>query len=322
VIEERDDAPKANMPILIMSLFLSIILWGVVYAQNANPNPKEFEVSLSMPGLSPQLALLNPPKSIQVAVVASPERLKLIPSQLVGQVNLAHAHGGKAYYSVALPLSIKDIAVENTPSVQLSIEPVVYRTLPVQSGTRGKVSDKTAILTERNVMPKTVTVSGAESIMKSVAEARVTLDLAQEDPAHPTPQLQDIFLYDASGHQISEERGDLKKDSYQAEVTPTFTSPLQEKTAIVLVKLVGQANRGYAVTNYEAAPTAVTIRGSSIALARLSQIETGPVDLKGLTKDKQFTTTLVLPPGVNSTTPSKVKVRVTVRPVITNPTTP
>ena len=66
---------------------------------------------------------------------------------------------------------------------------------------------------------------------------------------------------------------------------------------------------------YQNQPETVAISGTSQAIATLSQVETEPIDLTGLTKDHQFTAAIKLPPGISKCEPNKVKVRVHIVPV-------
>jgi YbbR domain-containing protein len=107
-------------------------------------------------------------------------------------------------------------------------------------------------------------------------------------------------------------------------VTPVLIPSPEEKTASILARFKGRVAPGFEQAGYRLERETVTLTGPSYALATISSVETQPIDIEGLSGNREFVAPLRLPPGVTATRPSKVKVRVLVRrvPIPTTPTTP
>lgn len=311
-----------NAPILFMSLFMALMLWGVVYTQDTTLVDRPITLKLEyLENLDPKLILVSPPATASVYIHTTEDNYAdLKKKQLSASVSLSRAQVGRHSYPIALPRLIRDMH-ESSASVDLTIEPLEHKVMALQTQTKGKLSDPNVLLHDKTVVPTFVNISGPRSAIERVNEARIMLDLSKEDPANPTPISDDIFLYDSRGVQIKEGEEGITKDHNIGEVTPIFSSAPQEKTVFVLARFRGKANKGYISSSYQVSPEQVTITGTSQALARLSQVETDPIDLTGLVKDRQFVVMLKLPPGVSKCQPDRVKVRVSIIPA-TVPTNP
>lgn len=311
----RKGFAQVNVPVLTMSLVLSVVLWGVVYSQESTAPPETAQVQLVFSGLKPNLALVNQPSEISVVVTATADQLKEIKHTLLsGRVDLSQAKAGRGRYGVALPAILRDVTTPSLPQIDLQLEPVERRWLPVGLGTKGRILDPNIVLVDRYWVPKKVLVSGPQSQMAKVAEARVTLDLSKLNPENPTPYNDYIFLYDTRGVQIQELGSGLAIDPPDATVTTVFNSAPQTRTMAVQVQFKGQPNSGYMMDNYVCKPPYVTVTGTSSALARQSSVKTAPIDVTGLTRDHQFTIPIELPSGFAASAPPTVKVRIIVRP--------
>lgn len=311
-----DRLRSANFSTLFMSFCLAVALWGVVFTQDSTTTTQTLLISLSYPNtLDPNLVLVNQPTSIFVEVTTSSEHMKEIANrQWIGSVTLTGAKPGHQTYPVALPAGIRDIAKEPRGKVDLVIERVLRRTIPLQAVTKGKLSDSNTVLSDRTVSPPSVTISGPGTAVANVSDARIVLDLDQETPQNPTTQQNYIYLYDSNGVQLDTEKLGIRTDPPIGEVTPVFMSATQQRIVSVLPQFANQPSSGYRTGSFNVQPPTVTLTGSSSTLAQISQVLTEPVNLKGLSQSHQFKVKVILPKGVSQSRPMSVKVRVEVLP--------
>jgi YbbR domain-containing protein len=311
-----DRLRSANLSILLMSFCLALALWGVVFTQESTTTTQTLLISLSYPNtLDPNLVLVNQPTSIFVEVTTSAEHMKEIANrQWIGDVLLTGAKPGHQTYQVGLPPGIRDIAKESKGKVDLVIEKVMKRSIPLQAVTKGKLNDTSTVLSDRTVSPSSVVISGPGTAVANVGEARVVLDLDQESPQNPTTQQNYVYLYDSNGVQLDTEKLGIRTDPPIGEVTPVFMSAPQQRIVSVLPQFANQPSAGFRTGSFVVQPPTVTVTGSSSALAQISQILTEPVNLEGLSQSNQFKVKVILPKGVSQSRPVSVKVRVEILP--------
>lgn len=309
------EAPsKINVPILIASFVLSIFLWAVVYAQNLPIATRQMEVELVLDGLdTTQFAITKRPDKLRIWVTGSEQQLnELRDTEKFALVDLSQPILGKRVYEVRLlPNLLRQLATDSTPEVTMEIEPVRKREgLKVMVQTSGRLPNDELRLDRLVVDPKEVSILGPQSLVESVAQVRVRFDLSDVDPQRKTPH---TVLCEPLDDQMRPIDG-VKVQPTFVGLTPVLIPSPQEKTANVLVRFKGSPAPGYESAGYRLDADNALLMGPSFALATLSSVSTEDIDLTGLTGPKDFTVKLKLPPGVTDAKPSRVKVRVLVRP--------
>jgi YbbR domain-containing protein len=303
---------KINVPLLVASLVVSFVLWAAVYAQNLPVATRQVEVDLLRDGLNEnQYAVLKSPDKLRVWVTGSEQQLnELRDMEKFGLVDLSRAAPGARTYPVALqPTLLRELAHDPVPEIRLDIQRILRRRIRVTPQTSGKLSSNDLRLDSLVLDPEAVTVSGPQSLVQQVAEARILFNLGEADPRRAAPHNLPVELVDSKGRRVQ----DVQVSPVFVAVTPVLQPAPEEKTASVLVRFKGSVASGYEQTAYTVDRDSVVLVGPSFALATVSSIETQPVDVTGLTAPKQFTVPLRLPPGVTSTRPTTIRVRVIVR---------
>lgn len=322
-MSESKQGSKVNVPLLISSLLISFFLWASVYAQNLPVVTRQLEIDLLLQGLdSDRFAVVKRPTTIKVWFTGSEQQVKeLRDMEKYGRIELSQAVAGDRSYPVLLqPPLLRDLAHDSVPEIRLDIQPMMTRIIKVSRQTTGKLPNDDLRLDSLVLEPDSITVTGARSLVSQVAEARITFDLSQADPKKADPHRLSVDLLDARGVRVPE----VNPTPPIINVTPVLIPSPEQKTASILARFKGRVAPGYEQAGYRLARETVTLVGPSYALAMVSSIETQPIDIEGLTENREFTAPLRLPPGVTSTKPSKVKVRVLIRrvPESTPPATP
>lgn len=319
-MSESNQATKVNVPLLVASLIVSFFLWASVYAQNLPVATRQVEVDLLPDGLNTErFAIVKRPPNFKVWVTGSEQQLKeLQDMEKFGLVELSQAVAGDRTYPVALqPPLLRELAHDSVPEIRLDIQPIMKKTFKITPQTTGKLPSNDLRLDSLVSEPDSITVTGARSLVVQVVEARVSFDLSQADPKRAAPHNLLVELVDARGLRV----GGVDVSPPIVGVTPVLIPSPEEKTASILARFKGRIAPGFEQAGYRLERETVTLTGPSYALATISSVETQPIDIEGLSGNREFVAPLRLPPGVTATRPSKVKVRVLVRRVPT-PTTP
>lgn len=305
-------AGTVNLPIFIMSFLLSIVLWVFVYLQNApRPMPQVYPLKLVAQGLDEKSYIVTDiPTTVDAIAQGTTERLKhLTDSNPVAVVDLGNAQPGKKRYpALIFPESVRDMFGDTPPMVTVEIARFARREMPVVLTTSGELSDKTLMLDQTTIDPKTVTVQGPEPDVRRVAEVRAVLDLTQVHPSQASYLVGIEPL--ASGNRPLPR---VTLDHAFVRITTVLSPAAEDKSVFVSPVFVGSPAAGYAVGGYMPDPEQVTLIGKSLDLAQISKVLTDPIRIDGVREDTTFDATLRLPPGIKAR-PSTVKVRVTVHP--------
>lgn len=310
----------ARIPLAIASILLSLGLWLYVQYQdlpNQPSGPNRIAVPLQATGLRSGLWALNVPPTVEFTAEGTAEELaKIDRSNLVATVDLSNAAEGKNSYRAVLkaPTEYKVNWSPAFKKVTLTIERESTRTLPVTVDTAGGLNVEKRLYNNASTEPESVTIHGPTSLVNDVVKARVILDLSKVTPqtAYKLPvellQLNDLPVSDK-----------ITCEPREVTVRPSLTIAPTAKSLLVSPIFKGQPLFGYQIVSYEVFPNQVNIRGESEAIAKLSLVETEPIDITGISKTTIIETVLNLSPGLRSIDANraveKVKVRIQVEKV-------
>ncbi|CAN5509132.1 CdaR family protein [soil metagenome] len=311
-----------SLPLAIASLLLSLILWLYVFPQNLDENiPRQVSVKLSYTGLPDGMTVTRIPDTVLLTAKGEVKALDALVAdpQLEAVVPLGAAKPGRQRYPVTItPGRYKDF-FEERQYAWVETEEIATRKIAVEVETRGQLSDETLALDDALIDPPIVEVRGPRSVIDRIAKARVPFDLravtlTTRDPQYPAVEA--LFANGAVAENVS-------LDPKIVKVTPIVSSSPQQKQISILTQIISSPAVGYIMAGYEISPPLVSIRGSSRALAGITQISTEPLDISGITKTTEFTVNLKVPKGITVSGTRVVHVKVMVNPApATNSSTP
>ena len=148
--------------------------------------------------------------------------------------------------------------------VSLSIEEEVEKSIPVRVITSGTVQEGLA-LGKPVPTPNMVTVSGPESVLSNIVEARAVVDVngAGED-IEKTVKLGCI-----DGYGVAIEKSNIKLSEFQATVNiPVYKT----KEIPINVSTAGSVREGYGIRSVNYEPTSIVIAGEEEALKNVESI--------------------------------------------------
>jgi YbbR domain-containing protein len=307
---------QINMSILVMSLFLSVMLWLIVYSQTVPAQtPQTFWPKVRAEGLNEdELFVRSMQETIPITLQGPEARMRQVREAAEAPfavVDLSGARPGRLYYPVQIyPEFVRPLLVNPDLQVQVEIEAVTDRTMRVRGDTRGELPEATLKLDALELEPQEVVVEGPRSEVDAATTARAVLDLGRVTPGARTPYTVDVEVLDSRGRPLP----NVRIAPPFVSVTPVLSAAPEERRLVVVPSFSGQPASGYLVTDFTLDPPQVLVRGRSMILAGTTTVETSPIDLAGLRQTRTFTATLRFPQGVDPVREQdrRVRVRVTI----------
>lgn len=299
---------------LLLAFVLAVVVWvSAVITADPNEQRTSRPVEIEIIGLDPNLLLeeeipnqarltLEAPRSIW-------DKLNSNPTLIHVWIDLSGLGAGT--HEVEVKSRINASPVRNLQidpeQIQLTLEPLLQRTLPIQAVVTGglPVGYQKG---EPSVEPQQVTVSGPESQVNRVSLARVLLNIT--GASESINQRLRVELLDEAGLVVP------NLDVNPAEVSVNLPIQLLGgfKNAAVKVVTKGQVSEGYRLTSISVSPPTVTLFSDDLDLIEQIPgfVETLPVDLSNLTDDVEISTGLNLPENVTLVREPSVLVQVSV----------
>ena len=158
--------------------------------------------------------------------------------------------------------------------------------------------------------PSEVRVSGAASLIARIAAVYATVRFG--DAATDLVTSVQPVAVDATGAPID----GLVTDPAVVQVTVPVLPTATTRTVPVVWNIRGAVGAGYGITHISVDPPAVTVRGEPAAIGSVDHVDTGPVDVTGITADRSFNVGLVLPAGTSLFRSTGSTVTVSIAPLI------
>lgn len=302
-----------NLPTLLLALALALAAW-ISAVTAADPTQERIyprSVPIEIVGQDPALVLTNEVPAQMTITLSAPasiwDRLQNEQNPVRAVVDLSGLEAGTHTIPVQVQVSIRPVEVVSYAPrmLTLRLEKLASRTLPIRLVQRGEL----AIGYEAE-MPKlnqtSATVSGPESLVNQVKEARAVLDVnAAEQSINRSIALQAIDAKEmvVDGVTVSPE---------QVAVSLTITQRGGYRNVVVKVVVKGQVASGYRVTNISVFPPAVTVYSSDPKLVDElpGYVETAALELSNAREDLDVFLQLNLPPAVSVVGDQTVEVQV------------
>ena len=196
-------------------------------------------------------------------------------------------------------------------SVTVNVERYVTKRVPVVVEVTGKMPEGLYLNGYRSD-PTTLSVSGPQSLVTSVARAAVKLDQStlsaqrMEDSAALSIELQN-----AQGESVVSDKLEITNQSVitsevmvETELVPMKEVPLETETFVT-----GEPAEGYVLTGIELATESVQVAAAQQTLDAISMITTdAPLDIEGATEDVSGYVRLRRPSNIENTLPTEVAV--------------
>jgi YbbR domain-containing protein len=299
-----------NWPLKLMAVILATLLYAGLVVSQSN---FDFDTAVPINTVNqPADAVLlgNLPPVSRIRYVATGDvGPPPTPESFRATVNLAGVNpsAGSTYVPVDVQsVDPRFLVIDYEPrGINIQLDPRVSKQVPVKVKTGPIPADlevRPPVLT-----PETVTVSGPASVVQTVvaAQADVLID--------PNGLIVDRDIPLIPVDIIGNSRTPVQVEPQSVHVRMEAFHDRREKTLAVHVVTTGTPPTGYAVDQVTIEPATVLVEGEPAALATVSQADTAPVSLTGITGTLDTQMPLALPPGVIAVGSSTVHVRITMR---------
>lgn len=163
--------------------------------------------------------------------------------------------------------------VHSNNSVNVEVEDKIEKQLPITVRAASNVAEGYAI-SNKSATPNLITVTGAESIVNTISEVAVDVDVSNADSdivAYGEP-----VFYDYAGKVISSEKFEYDVESVEVTINIKKTKELR-----VRVKTKGEVKEGYQISSVDYQPTNIVVVGDAADLAKVDEIVIDDVDVTG-----------------------------------------
>lgn len=304
-----------NLGTLLTAFILAVIVWvSAVIA--SDPNEEHIlnrPVSIEIIGQDPNLQIMGEVTRHVTLVLRAPSsvwtQLNNDQQSVTAKVDLSNL--GSGVHSVAVQVQILPHLVrlvsQDPQQITITLDSITTQVLPVNLNVTGKppvgYQAQTPLLD-----PAQVTVTGPESLISKVKQARINIDITNANQTitrDVVPLLLNTEGQSVSGLTISPEA-----------VTVTQPINLLGGYRYVIVRAIstGQVGPGYRVTNIFVTPVGVVVFSSNPELVNNlpGYVETQAIDLTGKEDDFETLVDLNLPTGVSVVGDSKVLVQISI----------
>ena len=187
----------------------------------------------------------------------------------------------------------KEITIANTSNaVNVEVENKIEKQLPITVKTTSSVAEGYAIST-KTATPNLITVEGAESIVSTINEVYVEVDVSKAN--HDIVAYGEPVFLDFAGEVIDSAKFDYDVTSAEVTVQVKKTKELSVK-----VKTVGEVKDGYTISSIDYQPTSVVVVGEPEDLARVDEVVINDIKVTNCDEDLETSVNLVdyLPSGI------------------------
>lgn len=187
----------------------------------------------------------------------------------------------------------KEITIANTSNaVNVEVENKIEKQLPITVKTTSSVAEGYAI-SNKSATPNLITVEGAESIVSTINEVYVEVDVSKAN--HDIVAYGEPVFLDFAGEVIDSAKFDYDVTSAEVTVQVKKTKELSVK-----VKTVGEVKDGYTISSIDYQPTSVVVVGEPEDLARVDEVVINDIKVTNCDEDLETSVNLAdyLPSGI------------------------
>ncbi len=300
-----------NWPLKLAAIGLATLLYAfLVVAQDTDTFPADIPIRVE--NQPPEMFLLEePPPVTSVRYLAREGAARPGPNTFQAWIDLSDVPetGGTIARRVQLTTADPNIQVIDwTPrTVEIRLDPIAFKIVPVAID-YGEPPPNVE-LGEEVSEPRTVTVTGPESLLQTVVGARASVVI---QPSGINVD-QDVALVPVD--QVGNAVGQVRVDPSTARITiQVFTEP-ETRTMPINPVITGTPAAGFEVESVTVEPAAALVEGDADPLAAIAGLDTEPISISGLSETETFDARLALPDGIERVTDDPITVTVTFRAV-------
>ena len=309
-----------NLGLKVLSLIMAVLLWNYVVSSNTSITRTK-----TLSGLTGYISGQTSLSTYGLAMLENPtEKLSNISVQIeVPQAEYAYPSSDNVQVTLDLT-SVRAAGTREVPlkastsygrvvriipdTVTLTFEPLDSRQIPINAQIGGTQQENYWYNVVR-CNPSTLTVSGASSVVQSIARANVVVDVSNADRSYIAPVK--YVLLDENGEEINQPmlNRSASSISVSVDVYPTREIPIATDPAKVLA---GQLAPGYVVESVSVQPQTITIAAEEELLESIEELQIEPISIDGASQSFSTRAAVSTLSGFKSISANEVYVTITI----------
>ncbi len=300
-----------NWPLKLAAIGLATLMYaGLALSQNTQ----------TFPGVIP-VRYVNEPKDIVVLPSTpqpvtqvryfAPTGVQVATSSFLATIDLSGEEGKVGVVSVRIDVTTPDSRIRvlgyEPAFATVELDELTSRSVRVEVD-HGPVPDGLTV-GPTTVTPENVTVTGGASTISKVDSVRA--DVTIQTTGIDVNEDAQLVAVDKLGNAVSPV--DISPPTAHV-VIPVF-SDRQSRTLPVNPIITGRPAAGFEIESVAVDPLVVLVTGDADQLAQLSQVDTDPIPMTGVSADETVPVGLALPAGVIAVKDEPVSVTIQIRPV-------
>jgi len=300
-----------NWPLKLAAIGLATLMYGgLALSQNTQTFAGVVPVRyVNEP--NDTVVLPSTPRPVTEVRYFAPTGVQVATTSFIATVDLSGQEGKVGVVSVPINLTTPDSRIRvlgfvpDTATVEL--DHLTSRDVRVEV-VPGAVPDGLTV-GPTTVQPATVTVTGVATIVSKVDAVRA--DVTIQSSGIDVDEEAQLVAVDKLGNAVSPV--DVSPPTARV-VIPVF-SDRQSRTLPVNPIITGRPAAGFEIESVAVDPLVALVTGDADQLAELSQVDTVPIPMTGVSADETVKVGLALPTGVVAVNDAPVTVTITIRPV-------
>ena len=308
-----------NLGLKLLSLLLAILLWNYVITNNTNitRNKTVYNLTGTVSGQSAltanRLALTESPESalsgISVTVKAPQAYYSRVSTDnVMVTLDLSSVRNpGTQEVPLRATCGYGDVLSISPETLTLTFERLDSRNVAVNCAVTGEMSGYWYNVSRSN--PSVLTISGAASVVQSIASARVTADVRGMTAS--TISALPYVLLDASGKEISQDMLNCSTSSISVslDIYPCRDIPVSTDAQSIIT---GTPADGYRLQFITVQPETVQVAAEQELLDSLTELVIEPVSVEGASQSFSAKSTVTLLSDFKNVSSEQVYVNVTI----------
>lgn len=306
------DRLKNNIGLKILAVFFAVFLWWIVLNVDDPISTKKFNVSVTVTNAE---VITNAGKSYQIiddtqsVVVSVKGRRKVLAA--IEKKDIVAIADLREMQDTSVPIRViiegfegdYEEATANPQNIQLKVENTMKKTFPITPIATGTPRAGYAVGT-MIVSPKTVDVSGPESLIEKISKVVAKVDVSELKDKNLTTADAEIqtqlLYYDAADNLLSKEL--LNSNCDKKGVTVSVDIWKTKKLALDFDTSLIKPEKGYSFAGIEVEPQNVETVGTPEILGELEaiRIPAKALEKTGISKDEEMIIDITeyLPEGI------------------------
>lgn len=297
-----------NLGLKIFALILSILLWCYIYFVYGAKINKTASIQVQVTNVPQDLSVSLSDNYINVTFAAPARIADQVEKNIRIVMDLSNIGPGTftRKINVDSPKEVEIISV-NPDEIEISVEKIITKEFPIRGVMDGKLANGN-IIGKPEITPQVVTVQGVESIVNSIKEAivEINIDNATSD------------IYGSSEIKLINKSNEQIEDLIMSSRIASFHVPVISSDVTKFVPVIPEFNghSKFAIKEVKITPQIAKITGKGEIISKIDSIETEPINIDGLSENISINPKLKALEGLKIE-PTSVTVEITVEEEIT-----